>query len=316
MINSWIVGWGIDGDLVEVWKEVLVTLGHTPTFVPWVHYENPVAEVGAKLKSERPDYVIWWNWMCVSPEDMDFLTKQNSATKHVLFNLCDPYCWSVSEHRMDERVKYYHAVIVSSQATGKLYAQAGCRNVVVAHCPFSPFHTPEPSLEYEDDISFILTNLYESREKYPDQVVSRRRLIEALENDPDINFGVYGPEYLREIAPRSYRRELGFDDMLNTFATSKIVLSTHVSSAKGYLNRRTVEALSCGSLLLVDKTGGTEALEGKCVFIDDSIPINTQVKEILRNYRAHKKTKRAALRYARSNFYVAPFVEKVRSVLN
>jgi len=317
MKNSWSVGWGIDGDLVSVWKEVLTNLGHNPTFIPWAHYEDPVGQVGEKLKDETPDFVVWWNWMGASPEDLKYLSNQSTSTKHVMFNLCDPYCWTVPTNRMRERTKYYHAAIVSSQESIKNYTKFGCENVVVAHCPFSTSNAPRHSNEYEDDVSFVLTNLYESLDEYPDQTVSRKALIEALDKDPDINFSVYGPESLKDVAPNSYKRELGFEDMLDTFATSKVVLSTHVSNAKGYLNRRTVEALSCGSLLLVDKTQGTTTL-GKdvCVYLDDEKSVTDQVKEILTNYRSTNKTRRAALRYSKSHFYVPAFVEKVRDVFS
>ena len=313
-MNSWIVGWGIDGDLISVWKEVLTALGHTPTFIPWLQYEDPVQQVGVRLVDEKPDYVVWWNWMGASPEDMKHLTSQCTTTKHIMFNMSDPYCWSVPANRMRERVKFFHAAIVSSTVNTKLYAKFGCQRVVAAHCPFSASNLHRSSGTYDDDVSFVLTNLYDSVDEYPDQVASRRQLIEALDKEPSIRFSVYGPAHLRDVAPNSYRRELGFEEMLDTFTSSKIVLSTHVTDAKGYLNRRTVEALSCGALVLTDVTEGTKEL-GKetCVYLDGKSVVN-QVKAILADYKNMTTTKRSAMRYAKSRFYVPAFVEKVKSV--
>lgn len=149
--------------------------------------------------------------------------------------------------------------------------------------------------EFQYDISFICTNLYEDELIYPDQIVNRKYLVETIyENQSKYNYklGIYGPERFRDGFPDSYSCFIRYHNTNDAFNLSKINMCTHViGNKKGYLNERIFLIMASGGLLFVDPIESDVLINGyNCVFIDQNRVIK-QIKSILINYNRYTQIK-------------------------
>lgn len=149
--------------------------------------------------------------------------------------------------------------------------------------------------EFQYDISFICTNLYENETIYPDQIVNRKYLVETIyENQTKYNYklGIYGPSKFNDTFPDSYSCFIKYHNTNDAFNLSKINMCTHViGNKKGYLNERIFLIMASGGLLFVDPIESDVLINGyNCVFIDQNRVIK-QIKSILLNYDRYTQIK-------------------------
>uniref|UniRef100_A0A6C0DYW6 Spore protein YkvP/CgeB glycosyl transferase-like domain-containing protein n=1 Tax=viral metagenome TaxID=1070528 RepID=A0A6C0DYW6_9ZZZZ len=243
------------------------------------------------LKEKNPDIVLWWNWSNITLQEMEIVRKKNSKRVFMIYNWDDPPCW---ENNDLEIMKYFDISFSSCISTLDRYKKHGVKICKYLLPGFSPMtHYYEKNKDYECDVSFVCTNLYEKH----NTLINRKKMCIDLENDESINFHLYGPEFLKEIAPKSYRGSVEHEINRLVFSNSKININVHIdSSSDGYLNERSIIIPGCGGLMLIDDVKGLEKnfiQDKECIVIKNQDTIIEQIKDILDNYQKNEKIKYA-----------------------
>lgn len=229
---------------------------------------------------------IWWSWM-TPPLDIatEFVEQTRDRITHVMFNTIDPFCWTVPENDMAKRAALFSYALVSSRASADLYAAAGCKAITMYLPVDASLFTPHPDPTYLYDVCMLLTNFYDDATTYPNQLWSRRSMLHILENTEDIKLGSFGNETVAEAAVKSYKGWCTYEDMAKVFKESRIVISTHVTNANEYVNRRCIEAMACGSIVMVDDIEGIRnVLQDGVVYLNKDVPLEDQVRTVLATY--------------------------------
>ena len=302
-------------------KESLEKLGYTVHDYPYLTYnndggENKLLEEMKKLMDKYDvSYVLWWT-LNIDVDVLHNICKYNENIKHLYFNWDEPYNWDKINASI--KSKYISSAFITCKETTERYKIAGSRNSYCVYTGYSPLiHYPfwinldsgkdlgHASLDYDFDISFICTNLYEDLNEYPDQIINRKELVETIYNNQEVmgyKFAIFGPEKFRDIFPKSYQYFIPYNKTGEMFNRSKINICTHVVGNKnGYLNERVFLIMASGGLLMVDPIPGVSDIlvNGRnCVYIDQK-RILTQIRMILSNYNTYHIFKKRAYDTAR-----------------
>lgn len=248
-----------------------------------------------KIKDESIDVVLWW-FYCIPSWHMELICADTPA-QHILFNWDDPYNWDQNDNRA--KAKYFDKVFVTCRESLPLWKKYGAKEAYTLYPGFSTEHHYKSPIDhnYVCDISFCCTNLYENEERYPNQYIKRRELIDTIyhgQKEHGYKFNIYGPEHLKDKYPESYEGFIAYYDQHKVFSNSKINLCSHVLCNKdGYINERVFLVLACGGLLLVDPVKGIDQnfKDGEsCVYLDKDNYLQ-QVKDILDNYDNYQQIK-------------------------
>ena len=257
-------------------------------------HQDPVSVFNQKLSNANPDIILWWFWAC----DLEFIKTAKvtcPAAVHIMFNWDDPHCWTYKLNCMEDRLVYFDMVLACSSEQLNEYQKV----VPSSHLYFPPFSPKYHYYDYSDmyacDVSFICTNLYENKEMFPNQFVDRKALLQAFDKS-SLNFHLYGPDSVKEAAPRSYKGSIDFATNRQVFSSSKINLCTHVMIARDYLNERVVTCLSSKGLLLTDPSPGLGGFlkDGEHVITmksNNPDQIVKQAEEMVERIREYDKVK-------------------------
>lgn len=260
-----------------------------------------------------PDYTLWWT-IAIDVAVLHNIAQMDRRVKQLYFNWDEPYNWGLVEAHT--KAKYLSSAFVTCRETVGNYNKAGTLHAYTLYPGYVPeIHYPmwlgpngsdlgPDSIEYEFDISFICTNLYENPEEYPDQIVNRKELIETIYDNQEkfgYKFAIFGPEKFKERFPNSYQYFIPYSETGQMFNKSKINICTHVVGDKeGYLNERIFLIMASGGLLMVDPVPNEILVNGKnCVFIDQK-RILTQIKSILTNYDRYHSVKKKGYKIAKN----------------
>lgn len=246
------------------------------------------------IEKEEPNIILWW-FFGISANDIQYIYNKNANLYHILYNWDDPFCWNSSE--FPKKCKNFDLVISSCFETQSNYLKSNVKKVIYSLPPYSPsIYFPIDDIKYECDISFCITNLYESEGTYPNQFINRKYIIDTLYNS-DLIFHLYGPNYLRDLYPKSYKGYVKHDNLSDIFHKSRINLSTHIVSGKsGYLNERSILILASGGLLLVEPNDILKNNEN-CVFLEEDFI--EQIKGILNNYDDYEEIKQNGIEFVK-----------------
>jgi len=292
--------------------ESLRALGYTVINFPLFQYchdvydqrEDYIEMFHSFLQKEAPDVILWWCHSVKSIEDFDVLINNHLDKMMILYNWDDPHCWKVKENFMQEKTKYLDVALSCCMGAKPLYLEAGCKKFEHVPPGFDPtIHKYIYDPDFECDVSMCITNVY-SKDIYPDQYIERKSILDALEKETDIKFHLYGPEFLKELYPRSYRRPLHYTETPKLFSNSKINISTHVIYDQDmYINERCNLILACKGLLLVDPVKGIEKIydiDKHIVLLEkDYIP---QIKHILANYSEYAPRKEQGYQFVLEHY--------------
>jgi len=253
------------------------------------------------IKENNPQYILWWCFN-IYPTHLKYITSNNPQVKNYLFNWDDPYCWY--DPNYEHKIRSIERAFITSEAKFEQYQDLGCKPVLtypgynkIIHFPIKE-HDLDDIDYYHCDISICCTNLYSNKDVYPDQIINRFDLVNDIYNNMDkygYKFHIYGPEFLQNLYPRAYKKELCYIDTNKVFNYSKINICTHVTNGKSYLNERVILILASGGLLFVDPVDGINSFfndkkDEYCVTIDKNNYL-TQIKSILDNYQNYKSIK-------------------------
>lgn len=264
-----------------------------------------VTELTKMIIELQPEYVLWW---IININETNIHKLNINNTKHIYYNWDDPYNWICNG--LQNKINFFNTAFITCEETTIKYIDAGTKYAYCVYPGYSPLvHKPYwitgEAINYEQDISFVCTNLYENLNVYPDQLVNRKQLVDTLyKSHTGITFKIYGPEKLKNKYPLSYGGFIKYADTVHVFNKSKINLCTHVVGNKqGYLNERVFLIMGSGGLLLVDNVPGVDniLINGfNCIFIEPD-NIVQQVKNIIDNYDDYDIIKRNA--YETSKLY-------------
>ncbi|VBB18587.1 hypothetical protein YASMINEVIRUS_1050 [Yasminevirus sp. GU-2018] len=278
------------------------------------------------IEHVQPNYVLWWVFN-IGEISLGEIVKASHTTKHLYYNWDEPYNWSLVD--AGSKAKYISSAFITCSETTKKYIGAGALHAYCVYPGYSPtlhrpkwlnaddtinnaminsinYVNPSSSEDYDCDISFVCTNLYDDPQQYPDQIVDRRKLVESIYVGQKIHgytFSIYGPEKFREMFPLSYKGFVKYDDTGRVINRSRINMCTHVvGNKKGYLNERVFLILGAGGLLLVDPVPGVDNILTNgvnCIFINQT-KICQQIKSILNSYHHYEKIKQKGYETAKN----------------
>jgi hypothetical protein len=303
-------------------KKALEYVGYVVHDYPFVRYNNEGGAEKLLLEMKKlidlfcPTYVLWWI-LNIRTEILHNIVSLDRRIKHLYFNWDEPFNWDKINAKL--KSKYLSSAFITCKETTINYLNAGTLNAYCIYTGYSPtLHYPmwidqktneelDPGiLEYDFDISFICTNLYDDPIEYPDQIVNRKELIDTIYNNQKsmgYRLAIFGPEKFKDIYPDSYQYFIPYNETGNMFNRSRINLCTHVvGNKKGYLNERIFMIMASGGLLMMDPIPGISDIlvNGKnCIFIDKK-RILVQIKSILSNYSHYHNLKKEAYKVAKN----------------
>ena len=68
---------------------------------------------------------------------------------------------------------------------------------------------------------------------WPENNVNRRKVLDKIYQNKDINLHVYGPEYLQNLYPDTYKGFIKYEDCYKVFSNSKINLKGYYYEING-----------------------------------------------------------------------------------
>jgi hypothetical protein len=238
-------------------------------------------------------YVLWWFMNIDTPEFIKI--KKQTNVEYIYFNWDEPFNWPHCD--IPNKMPYLDYAFVTCKETLQTYIDNGCKHAYCLYPGYSPnvnymIDTLNIDLynKYSCDISFCCTNLYENKKLFPDQYINRKELIDDIYKNQFIynyTFYIYGPDYLKELYPESYKGFTKYEQLNYIFNYSKINLCTHVLNNKyGYLNERVILIGGSGGLILVDHVKGIEDEfnNNEQIIILEKNKYIEQISKILDNY--------------------------------
>jgi hypothetical protein len=295
-----LVGWYcIEGLTIQHAIEALEKIGIKTVFFPFASYIDPfpLDPYHFKYKSHPchikhhnaiaqfmyescpdADAILFWNWPKCEPIYADCRRLFPGKTTFIMLNrdIWDPQVCPTILCHMDAVFAAAANNMPKEHFHGVIYKQL--------YPGFSPrSHHPGKDDDMMCDVSFVATQLYQDHEKYPNQFIDRKQMVIDLEKS-DLVFHLYGPPYLGEICPTSYKRHIPFEESRKVFCSAEVAISIHgdYTVEKGF-NERVITVLASGGLLLVDPVYGMEEVLQNgihCIYMDKR-PIVDQIKDIL-----------------------------------
>ena len=237
------------------------------------------------INKNEPDVILWW-YISIPINDMEYISNKFKNIHQIFYSWDDPFIWDIKDNtHINLKAKFFDDVFISCTETIPHYKENGTTNAYCLYPGFDPkINFPKNDIDYKYDISFCISNLYIG-DIYNDQYIPRKQLIDDIYNENDINFAIFGPEYLKDIYPNSYKGFVQYENLNDVFNSSRINISLHVcNSKKGYMNERVSLVLASGGLLLTDPIDDTPIKNGENVIYLEKYNYIDQIKNILNNY--------------------------------
>lgn len=271
-----------------------------------------------KINAIQPEILLFWS-LRMDPGSIQRLRQLYPKIILILFNWDDPYAWSVPELNLKEKAKFFDVVFTSCQESCQWYCHHGAKQAVFLLPGFDPDqHLPLISADYVCDVSMCATNLYMDPKRYPDQLIPRRDLVDALTRQSEFTFRLYGPPEFKDLYPNHYGGWVNYFDLAKIFSTSRINLCTHICGHWKYANERCILITGARGLLLVDPVAGFETIfdpATECIFLDPKKPID-QIRSILLNYDKYQPRRDAGYRRALNNYTWDHWARTITSTLD
>lgn len=199
----------------------------------------------------RPRVVLWFRLPPLSPELLRRVKTEHAMT-FLLYNWdASTRFWEPSHN--PQLLPLMDAVYTCNRNDLAPLRDLGCASVhhLLPSCiplldtaPLPlPLRPPKPF-----DISIAVTSTYEDMPGYD----PRDAVFTALDVDPSIRFGLFGPPALQSRWKSSYEGALAHADAGALVRASTLCLTLHGCKHDGYLNERTMVVLAHGGALVVE----------------------------------------------------------------
>lgn len=264
----------------------------------------------SSLKQSQPNVILWW-YTGVPVKFIEAVKNAFPQCFWIINSWDDPFSFTLPNYTA--KLKFFDLAVSSCKGSLINYLKHKCLDAIHRppgfdpkyHYPLSDIATNTSTEIYKYDVSFCCTNLYQSKDRYPNQIISRYDVVDLLANKLNVKFALFGPEDLKSEFPRVYCGSVSYYDTNKLFNESKINICTHVvGNQDGYFNERVALILGSGGLLLTDRVKGLDSVfkeNEECLFFDSLDDLSETVKTTLENYVNFEKIKRAGHQRALQN---------------
>jgi hypothetical protein len=299
-----------------------------------------LVKVAAAARFGPRDVVLLWAWSTFSVDDMrDMREGLAQGVTLALYNWDDPHAWTVASNRMAERAALLDVALTCCRGSVARYNAAGASRAAYLVPTFraEDFEVggagagagtgAGTAAEGDTDVLFCCTNLYANAAAFPNALVRRYDLLEAVAAHcaaRGYTLAVYGPPGQLGVPflAQHLRGPLPYERNAAAFAAAKVCLNHHVTIGDGYLNERCVTTLASGGVMLVDRQEGLEsvlAIGEECAAYGSIPECLSQIDALVVDADARGRMRRAARAAAEGRFGVSNFTrvlaEAARSVV-
>jgi hypothetical protein len=253
--------------------------------------DNYLQHFDTFINDENPSVILWWYLPNV--DCLKHIYNLHKDRLHTMFNWDDPFVWDIQTHtKIDKKSKFFDIAFISCEHSINNYISNGTPEAYRLYPGYDPsVNFPKNNTEFKYDVSIGITNLYEDKNFYKDQIINRKEFIDNLTSITNLKIAIYGPEKLRSLYPNNYIGFVNYDKLNDVFNDSKLNISLHVCNKDKYINERTILILGSGGLLFVDPVIGIqETLKDSCIYIEKDSYIQ-QIQHIINNYDSFQDIK-------------------------
>lgn len=301
----------------------LEQFNHKIYFFPYLIYkmdnnDNYITDFKKKIQEDKIDLCLWWN-NSIPFEDITQMLDKNLI--NIFFNW-DPFLYDYEKYNSS----YWKNIIESKK---KIYPLMNyiftCFEKEKLYFNSYPIYYNPPGFDtniskyiynknYECDISFILTNLYNDNNQFPIDATNLNRydvVNKLYENRHKFNFHIYGPEQIGWLYPECYKGFIKYDECNLVFSNSKINLSIHpivnelnsINSKEEYFSERVPQILGCQGLLMTNSYFNNILKENEdYIYIDKNIDFLSLIENIINNYQDYESIKLNGYNKALNNY--------------
>lgn len=240
---------------------------------------------------EEIDLCIWWYPLeHIKYDVIKSVIDDNKNIRHITYNYDLTYLENIETKEWVDRkiMKNKNSSLMSLNITVNPYEYKCSKHKNKYLCP--PGYNDKYSFpadknkDYICDVSILCTNLYD-REPWISlyQRINRKKLIDLIYNDKDINFHFYGPKKFKEVYPKAYKKHIKYSDCNKVFTNSKINICVQAITIDGYLSERVPQVFASKGLVLIDNEIGYGFIKNKdYVVVDEKNPLQ-QIKNLLKD---------------------------------
>ena len=306
-------------------------------FFPYLIYKmennnNYIEDFKKKITDHKIDICLWWNNMLVFDEIDKMINKD---IINIFFNW-DPFLYNYEKYnkfnwkdRIENKKKIYplmNYIFTCFQKERKHF-----NKLKIFYNP--PGFDKDVSrnvkiINYQCDVSFILTNLYSNKDEFPTEATNINRLDivnKIYENRHKIKFHIYGPIEFKELYPDCYQGFIKYDDCYKVFSNSKINLSIHpivkelndIHSKEEYFSERVPQILGCQGLLMTN-SNFTHILKKNedYLFINDKTDYLNLIINVINNNKDYDKIRLNGYNKALMNYQWDNWASKIYNILS
>ena len=171
-----------------------------------------------------------------------------------------------------------------------------CKFFKAGYCKKTSYKS-ENDENYKCDISFIGTNLYVDSQ-FENKKISRKTVIDKIYYDSNFVLHVYGPSFLKQIYPKSYKGFLKYDDCHKVFSNSKICINVspcydNEFEGNHYYSERLPQIFGCESIMLSNNDFGNFLVKDvDYIHVENSDEIIPKITNILSNNILYENMKK------------------------
>lgn len=298
-------------------SKALEQFNHKIYFFPYLIYkmdQNPnlIQDLKESIKLNKIDICLWWN-NSIQYEELSQALNKNII--NIFFNW-DPFLYNYEKYNtqdywkplIENKKKVYSLMntIFTCFEKEKIFFHNEPYNYKIYYNPPGFDKNASKYIEnanYNCDISFVLTNLYNNQNEFPQEATNLNRfeIVNKLyKKRNSIKFHIYGPENLKNIYPECYQGFIKYDDANLVFSNSKINLSIHpiinelneINSNEEYFSERVPQILGCQGLLMTNSHLNHNLKKDEdYIYIDQNMDYIHLIETILNHYDDYKQIK-------------------------
>ena len=295
----------------------LEQFNHKIYFFPYLIYkmdQNPnlIEDLKESIKINNINICLWWN-NSIQFEELNQVLNKNII--NIFFNW-DPFLYNYQKYNVqnfwepliENKKKVYSLMnyIFTCFEKEKTYFDNEPYKYKIYYNPPGFDKNVSKYIEntnYNCDISFVLTNLYNNQNEFPEEATNLNRfeIVNKLyEKRNNIKFHIYGPENLKNIYPDCYQGFIKYDESNLVFSNSKINLSIHPmiyelneeNSNEEYFSERVPQILGSKGLLMTNSHLNHNLKKDEdYIYIHQNMDYINLIENILNNYDDYKHIK-------------------------
>jgi hypothetical protein len=178
---------------------------------------------------------------------------------------------------------------------------------------------------YKCDVSIMCTNLY-TDDIWKDKKLNRKKILDILYSDTSITLKIYGPTFLNNLYPNSYKGYINYNNAYSVFSNSLInlnicsvgdVITDKISNKDCYyFSERLPQIMACNGLMVCDQTFGNLFKNDKeYVLLKSEEDIIQLVKDVKKNTKKYDRIRKNGYNKIKNNFNCNSFAKQILNKL-